>query len=445
MAPEQVDLPVTTRGHFRIAVGGDMIGPNRPVSPLQDPELDEVLNLFRSAAVGCANHEGSTFDLEQFGGYRAAENGGGYPLTSPAAARDLPAIGINMVALANNHAADWGAEGLLATIDTLDGAGVAHAGTGANRAAAQRPGYLETAHGRIAIVSCTSTFAGHGRAGDAGAAFVGRPGLFAYRVQALTQLPAGEFETIRTIAARQSGSNSWLDSRAFEQHGRVVLGDEIFEQADDPGLRYEVNARDHQDLLNAVRYAKQTADLVIVSVHCHQTSTGSGDDPQPPQFLVDLFRAAIAEGADIGLTTGPHNLRGVEIYRGKPVFHGLGSLFLEMESGHGPDPDILRDATEKHRDLTAAESIHAALALPDSWYDGLVSSIEFEGSDLVAVHLHPLRLTHHDGVRLQGSPRLARDEVAQSILSRFADISSQLGTRVDIHGDYATVRLPKQS
>jgi poly-gamma-glutamate synthesis protein (capsule biosynthesis protein) len=66
---------------------------------------------------------------------------------------------VDFVSLANNHAGDYGHEGLLETVQTLDAAGIAHAGAGATARAAATPAYL-TSHGtRVGIVA----FADHPR------------------------------------------------------------------------------------------------------------------------------------------------------------------------------------------------------------------------------------------------------------------------------------------
>jgi hypothetical protein len=51
----------------------------------------------------------------------------------------LRAAGIGLVTLANNHITDLGPEGLVATTEALDGAGIAHVGAGLTEAAARAP------------------------------------------------------------------------------------------------------------------------------------------------------------------------------------------------------------------------------------------------------------------------------------------------------------------
>jgi hypothetical protein len=141
--------PTAVPEGFTFAAGGDMIGPYH--------DLPKIAALFRGADLGYANQEGSIFDIKDFRGYPAAENGGGYPLQRSAFARDIKGMGISLVSKANNHATDWGSEGLAATLGWLAAAGVTQAGAGEGLDAARAPAYLQTVKGRVALVSTAST------------------------------------------------------------------------------------------------------------------------------------------------------------------------------------------------------------------------------------------------------------------------------------------------
>src|SRR5690349_8666064 len=121
-----VDLSrATVADGFTFAAGGDLLGPINPLTPLGDPDVNKMLKLLQDADVGFANHEGSSFDLPgPVGATQAAQNGGGYPRIPTAINRDLKAMGIKMVSMANNHAGDWGPEGLLATLATVQASGL---------------------------------------------------------------------------------------------------------------------------------------------------------------------------------------------------------------------------------------------------------------------------------------------------------------------------------
>ena len=77
--------------------------------------------------------------------------------TPPRHAIGLARAGIDIVSLANNHALDYGPEGLNDTIRSLDAAGIAHSGAGENEGAARRPAILEVRGLRVAFLSYAAT------------------------------------------------------------------------------------------------------------------------------------------------------------------------------------------------------------------------------------------------------------------------------------------------
>ncbi len=67
----------------------------------------------------------------------------------------LKVAGINFVSLANNHILDFREEGLIETIETLNRAGITHAGAGRNIEEAERPAFLDADGLRVGIVAFT--------------------------------------------------------------------------------------------------------------------------------------------------------------------------------------------------------------------------------------------------------------------------------------------------
>jgi len=66
----------------------------------------------------------------------------------------LTAARIGCCALANNHVLDWGCEGLAETLRTLDAAGIAHCGAGADLGRASAPAVIEVSgKGRVLVFS----------------------------------------------------------------------------------------------------------------------------------------------------------------------------------------------------------------------------------------------------------------------------------------------------
>ena len=73
----------------------------------------------------------------------------------PSSADNLRKIGTDIVALANNHIFDYQEQGLLDTLDTLDGIGMTHVGAGRNLAEASKAAYYTCGDFTIAILNAT--------------------------------------------------------------------------------------------------------------------------------------------------------------------------------------------------------------------------------------------------------------------------------------------------
>jgi poly-gamma-glutamate capsule biosynthesis protein CapA/YwtB (metallophosphatase superfamily) len=73
----------------------------------------------------------------------------------PAAVELLQVLRVDVVTLANNHALDFGRTALADTLASLDTAGIAHVGAGADVGAARRPVTLDLAGARLAVVGVT--------------------------------------------------------------------------------------------------------------------------------------------------------------------------------------------------------------------------------------------------------------------------------------------------
>jgi poly-gamma-glutamate synthesis protein (capsule biosynthesis protein) len=127
-----------------------------------------------------------------------------------------------------------------------------------------------------------------------------------------------------------------------------------------------------------------------------------------------LFHDAVDAGADIVVTHGPHVLRGIEIYNGKPIFYGLGSLFFEL----GRD-------------------------WPREWFDSAVAVSEFRGGRVAEVRLYPIVLGAPVEARArleQGVPHLATGADARRVLEALQRASQRYGTRIQIEGAVGIIR-----
>jgi poly-gamma-glutamate capsule biosynthesis protein CapA/YwtB (metallophosphatase superfamily) len=157
-----------------VAAGGDVQG-DRMVGKYIDAHggaaaLAKVAPYLKTADLAFLNLEGPVSDKGTKYAWKE------YTFRSRLALADgLASSGIDVVSTANNHAVDCGPTALLDTIDRLDAAGIGHAGSGKNLAAARTPAILETPAGKVAVLAFTDKFASGFAAGadHAGVATIG--------------------------------------------------------------------------------------------------------------------------------------------------------------------------------------------------------------------------------------------------------------------------------
>jgi poly-gamma-glutamate synthesis protein (capsule biosynthesis protein) len=410
---------------FTFAAAGDLISP-KPFHP-----TTELAHLFLHADLGFANQEGAIFDLQAFPGWPAAENGGGIPVSPVEVARNLKALGITMVSKANNHATDWGAEGLQATLTALAEAGIVQAGSGPGLNEARAPAYLKTPHGGAALVSVASTFPPMSAAAPAtdyrGVTLHPRPGISPLHVRLVRRISPQDFASLR----RAAGGSAYATPGRNDE---VRIGDVLFRKSNAPGVTWEIAKPDETAVLAAIAEARAKADFVLFAIHAHQTAgdedggpapfqpevlhlaneAASPNDPRPADFEPALFHAAIDAGADAVVRTGPHILNGIEIYKGKPIFYSLGSLFFPFG---------------QRRTFTTAAG--ETLTIPEGSFESVIPITTYEHGRVHEIRLYPIAIDRTAGPT-GGSPFLAPPEQAQRILERLQAMSRPYGTGVQI-------------
>ncbi|TJV61786.1 MAG: CapA family protein, partial [Mesorhizobium sp.] len=302
---------------FTMAAVGDLLYAV-PVTKGYHPGLSDVLKIFQGADVTFGNLETNILDFQSKGGPQA-ERGGSYCISSPELGADLKAMGFNMVSRANNHTLDWGIEAMRETSRALEQNGIVHAGVGETLALAGAPRCLETHRGRVALVSFASSFTPMSRACDPAGEAPGRPGLNALRLAKSVVVPREMLESLRQIRHALPGYppvDQSLDLLILEE-ATYRLGDKV-------GYNFEPDPRDVAYILRNVRQGKQLSDFCIATNHGHEP----GEWCQEPLEYERLFaRRLIDEGADAYIVHGPHILRGIEIYKGRPIFYSLGNFF----------------------------------------------------------------------------------------------------------------------
>lgn len=390
-----------------------------------DPRFQEMAKVIRAADAAMVNLELSTFRFSEFKGWPEVENGGNWEVAPPEVVDDLQRLGFDLFNRANNHTTDYGVEGMRMTNRLLDQRGVVHAGSGENLGAASRPGYLDTPKGRVAFIGLATSFTPMSRAGDPRPDMVGRPGANALRVEVSYEADSATFESLRAAAAGFSGNP--VSASASQQ---VRLLAQTVRRGAQTRTITTVNASDEARILREIRNASAQADYVVVTGHTHQSTV------VPPAWLQEWARQCLDAGATAYVMQGPHLLRGIEIYKGKPIFYSLANFVFQNET---IDP-MPRDHYEVFglsdsalaADLYDARFNRGTTGFPSNaeYYESVVAVPTFKGTQLIDLKLYPIELGHRAPRSQRGTPRLADEATGRKIIDRLAKMSAPLGTTI---------------
>lgn len=425
---------------FTLVAVGDLII-TRPLTKYQGPSFGAVVEILREADVTFGNMETNIFDIRSFTGSPQAEYGGAYHVSLPEVGPDLKAMGFNLLSRANNHSLDWGVEGMRETSRALDLSGIVHAGAGENLAQAAAARFLETPRGRVALVSFASSFTPLSRASDPAGEAPGRPGVSSLRLTRSIVVLPDMLESLRRV--RDALRNY---SHRNEDPSRLVLAEVAYKCGDRVGYSYEAEPRDVADILRNVRRGKQFADFCIATNHGHQPGTLS---QEPADYERSFAHRLIDAGADAYVVHGPHQLRGIEVYKGRPIFYSLGNFIMDdlrtpvgadMFDAYGKDPRVDTDPEVTADEMSKGYDDGPGFSDP-IFYESVVTVSKFEQNQLTQLQLYPVELGHSKRLANRGVPRLAASSQAIAILERLQKLSKPFGTKIAIENGVGVIRI----
>jgi len=294
----------------------------------------------------CLSDPPADHSIEQEGFYAGSQVG-----------EALRLAGFHAVGCANN--VTYGAEPIRASLARLDSLGIQHTGAGGNRETARAPTILEKGGVRFGFLQYTSVFwpIGH-------AASERFPGVATIKAHT----------AYKTIIADRAGVPPIVLTSADE----FELGE----------FRKDVVS------------LRQRVDLVVSSHHW-------GFRQEVLQYQEQIAHAAVEAGADIVMGHGVHRIMPIEIYKGKPIFYGLGNF--SFHTGHKSPSGPQR-------------------RVAGNWV-GLIARVTLEGGKIVTVTCPPVRRTERNETIICS----AREE--QAAMSELADVSQKYGTVLDLSGD----------
>lgn len=312
---------------------------------------------------------------------------------------DLAAMGFGLVSLANNHAGDWGPDGVLATLEAAQVAGLQVAGAAPCLAWARAGARVETEAGRIAVLAFDiGPWPDHVGALDAGADHPPRPGIARIRVARHAVLPDALYRALADAAVQagelrlaalrvQAGFQEPSPSGVLAAFGLEARSGER------AGVRVEPRQADLAAAEAAVAEAAADSAAVLVVLHNH---VWERDWALAPPFLLEIAGRLAQAGAD--LVAG----------HGAPVLQPL----AWVEGARGPVavlPCLGNFLFHSGR--------HGIRAMPDAWRS-LVVGVALRQGAAPSLWLRPVTLGPVDAADA-GAPRLAAGLEAEQILADF--------------------------
>jgi poly-gamma-glutamate synthesis protein (capsule biosynthesis protein) len=252
-----------------------------------DAPFAKVADEFRATAMVFSNLECCLYETPP--GHSVSNEGF---FADPKSGEALTLGGIQVVGIANN--VHYGEAAILSSIARLDELGVLHTGAGANLAAARAPVVVKRGGIRYGFLQRSSVYwpTNHEAQKDAAGIAVIR-GHTAYHVPV--------FKTRIGVPPPN----------------RPGVAPEIITWADADYLGW------FRDDIAALR---PHVDVLVASCHW-------GLGKEVLQYMKEIAHAAIDAGADIVVGHGPHYALAAEVYKGRPIFYGLGSF--SFHTGHG--------------------------------------------------------------------------------------------------------------
>ena len=422
---------------FTMALTGDSII-TRKLSVYKEPLFFQMIELIRASDVAFTNLEVLFHDYEPFPMH---QSGGTYMRADPTLAEELKWAGFDLVSCANNHTGDYGVMGMRMTMNYTKEAGLIHAGVGESLPEAREAKFIETAKARVSLISCASSFPDHARAGKSRGDTRARPGLNPLRFSMTYVVTEEKYQALREIA-QEFGIQVPKERDELKLFGyRFIVGEK-------PEVRTEPHNEDLEEIAAVVKNASRLSDYTIVTIHAHE---GDRSRFVPAKFLIVFARAMIDAGADVFVGHGPHVLRGIEIYKGKPIFYSLGDFMFQNET-------LLRLPYENYESLHLGSDAHVAdfndarydndrkgfPATPEIW-ESVIAVPGWKGGKLHEIKLYPISLGHGKPRTVRGRPLLADPELGKKIIEDLKRLSGPLGTTIDYKDGIGIINISKQT
>lgn len=285
----------------------------------------------------------------------------------------------DVLTFASNHLLDLGPDVLLETIEVLRDQGFLVVGAGANIEEARRPVFVERDGTRFGFLAYCSVLRPNYQAGPTS------PGAAPMR------------------AHTHYHQKDWKPATAPE----IVT----FPFRDDLAA-----------LVDDVRGAKAECDILTVSMHWGL----NGVTAVVPAYEVDVAHAAIDAGADVIHGSGPHRLKGIEVYRDRPIFYSLGNFCFDqprwvLDQGRKQSPE--HAGHMDRQGWTYDPAWEEWYAVPAENRKSLLAIVEVERRQIARIVVRPVLINE----RAQPVVQLAGDPGFDDVVGYLRQITESQG------------------
>jgi hypothetical protein len=309
------------------------------------------------------------------------------PGCPPVYMRALADAGFNIITPCSNHMYNLGTPGLEDTINGLRNLGIAYCGAGMNIDEARRPAVIERDGTRVGLLAYNC---------------VGPKNSWA-----LPDRPGCAFVNIIT------------------HYEPVAMG-----PGSNPAIYTFPDPHSLNEMIEDVHKLRPDCDVLVVSFHKGLLSSAPY---KLAMYEQPISYAAIDAGADLVLGHHSHMLKGIEIYKGKAIFHNLGHFVPDVAT---PSGTLVRLA-DYIRGVSGIEVQSSAIPFPDSLINDpirrrtIIAKCTIDSGHISRVGYIPCLITDRQ-------PHILKhDEQGQEIFDHLDKITREAGlnTRYEWEGD----------
>lgn len=510
----KVELALKIKQPFTVVGVGDLLQ-FQPFANSNDPDVQYLLDLIRKADLAVGDLENEIYDFDNFAH-------AGLNLATKEVADDWAKMGIDMVSRANNK--DQRNPGVWEDFRQVERVGIIHAGVAHSLPEARMARYFVTPKGLAAFAGiyaqggtdacCEGGDSVYVTADQLAQVKAIKASIVARRseVETPVDLPKADPPDAADLfgltfrlgpkpaqepPAPRRGGRGGLDAAPGPLDGvtnalhlklfhgvtaaqmaqlRAIAGDNgtgldlvafgtQFRVMDKPGEHsFDMDPKDRKEILEQIRTGKQASDIMVTNMHWHQNRYDFQHysyDHFPADFEIKFAHDAIDQGDDVFVAQGVHTIKGVEIYKGRPIFYGTSNFIFQSglmpqpkgrmpgsEQSGARDPAGIRQATRAAGPSTDPDAIVGEHETQGFWQlrsnlEAILTSTHFENGTLTEVRIYPVDLGQTPRpVSQVGIPRRPSPEVAKKILDEVIEYSKPFGTKIEVRDGVGVIRIP---